>query len=400
MAKKTMSQDPRSRSTPSHPARRLRQVAWWSWGGGPGADEVLKGVLAYNHDHQGWMIHQVWELPADQWPAWDGDGVLMSCNVATIKDMVEQMRIPVVDISADRVIPSLPWVESDNAAIGRMAAEHLLERGLKHFGFCGVDGAHFFSACRRDAFVLRLRQAGFDCSIYTAPAQPSSAPQTEAICRWLEALPKPVGVMGDSPRGRDVLTACHCLRLGVPEDVAIITVRVSNEFVPLEKPPLSSVTINLHRIGYEAAALLDRLMSGVKEPPGTAHLVAPLEVVPRQSTDLLAIPDKYVAMALRQIWQQACTGIHVNDILKVVPQSRRVLERHFRQIVGRTLHEEIVRIKTEKIKTLLTGTDFSLAEIAQRTGFVHATHMSTTFQRETGMTPGKYRTTHTTRHGL
>jgi len=399
MAKKGMSQAARLRSPKkSASPRRLRQVAWWSWARGTYADEVLKGVLAYNQDHQGWMIHQIWELSADQWPAWDGDGVLMCTDVAAIKGMVEQMRIPVVDISADRAIPSLPWVESDNAAIGRMAAEHLLERGLRHFGFCGFDGANF-SDGRRDAFVLRLRQAGFDCSIYTNTDRPPSAAQTETIARWLAALPKPVGILSDPPnRGQQVLSACHRRGLPVPVDVAIITVKIGNEFVQLENPPLSSVTLNMHRIGYEAAALLDRLMSGAKEPPGTAHLITPLGVDTRQSTDMLAIPDQHVATALRQIWQQACTGIHVDDILKIVPQSRRVLERHFRQIVGRTLHEEIVRIQMGKVKILLTETSFSLEEIAQRTGFLHAAHLSTTFRRETGMTPGKYRIKHTTQH--
>jgi len=350
----------------------------------------LKGVLAYNQDHQGWMIHQAWELSADQWPAWDGDGVLMCTDVAALKGMVEQMRIPVVDISAGRVIPSLPWVESDNAAIGKMAAEHLLERGLRHFGFCGVEGANF-SDWRRDAFVLRLRQAGFDCSVYTA-TDPSHAAQTEAISRWLAALPKPVGVMGDPPnRGQEVLAASHRQRLAVPEDVAIITVKIGNEFVQLENPPLSSVTLNMHRIGYGAAALLDRLMSGVKEPPGTAHLVAPLEVVTRQSTDLLDIPDPQIAAALRYIRQHACEGIQVKDVLPIASQSRRLLDLRFQELVGRTPHEEIVRVRMNRVKELLTGTDLSLEAIAARTGFAKGVHLSVKFRKETGLTPGKYR---------
>ena len=376
----------------SHPTSRLRQVAWWARGGQYAA-EVLKGVVAYNKKHQGWTIHQIWEMPDEQWPTWNGDGVL-SCQVNAFKHLVEQIRVPVVDISADRAIPSLPWVESDNAGIGRMAAEHLVERGLRHFGFYGFVGENF-SDWRRDGFVRRLQQSGFGCEIYTINAHDATAAHPEAFFKWLAKLPKPVGIFGDlRVRAQEILEACRRQRLGVPEDVAVITTAGCDECVELENPPLTSVMLNTHRIGYEAAALLDRLMSGIKEPPGTAHLVAPIEVVPQQSTELLAMPDPLVATALRYIWQHACEGIHVKDVLRKVPLSRLAIERRFQPLVGRSIHEEILRVQMNQIKTLLTQTDLPLAQIADRAGFKDVTYLVRAFHRELGVSPGKYRAQH------
>ena len=377
--------------------RRIRRITWWSQGHGLYEHDVLKGVLDYIQEHPTWTLQQILcDLPDREWRAWKGDGILAchlppNCAKSMRALLKRRPPIPMVDISANRLFPSLSWVESDNTAVGALAAEHLLERGLKHFGYCGFSG-YPFSDQRRDAFVLRLQQAGFPCTDYTVSG-PVDVPQMAAIAHWLVKLPKPVGILGALPtRGHEILEACRRRKLAVPEDVAVITVNQGGEFGLLENPPLSYVKLNTRQIGYESAALLDRLMSGHTEPPGTAHLIAPLGVEPRQSTDMLAIPDRYVTAALRYIWQHACEGIQVKDLLQIAPISRFAFERRFEKFVGRTPHEEIERVQMNQVKTLLTGTKLSLAEIAERTGFAHVQYLAGKFHQLTGMTPGKYRT--------
>jgi len=375
----------------------LRQIAWWAH---PVQDPayasaVLKGVLDYISERQKWILHPMWDVPDAEWPAWQGDGVLACCDLTTHIQIAKQMRIPIVDVSSGRQIPSLSWVDSDQAAVGTMAAEHFLERGLTHFGFCGTKGWPF-SDLRQEAFVRRIQKAGFSCAIYDVPSIAAHLPQVESIAQWLATLPKPVGVMSsDNYRGRVVLTACRQQALAIPEEVAVLSVMIdADDPVMVEKPTLSFVRLNTRRIGYEAAALLDRLMSGNQEPPGTAHLIAPRDVVTRQSSDMFAIPDQQVSVTLRYIWQHACEGIRVDDLLKTAKQSRRELERRFRQLVGRTPHEEILRVQMVHVKRLLSGSNLSLDQIAQQTGFSTAAYLATTFHREIGVTPGKYRATH------
>jgi LacI family transcriptional regulator len=155
-------------------------------------------------------------------------------------------------------------------------------------------------------------------------------------------------------------------------------------------PPLSSVIPDTRRTGYEAARLLEAMMAGERVPP-VAHLVKPLGVATRQSTDVLATDDSEFSAAVRFIRDHATEGISVEDVLRVVPLSRRVLEARFRQRLGRTPHEEVLRVRMERVKELLTETDLSLTAIAHRTGYAHVEYLSVAFKRETGATPSAYR---------
>jgi LacI family transcriptional regulator len=132
------------------------------------------------------------------------------------------------------------------------------------------------------------------------------------------------------------------------------------------------------------------MMSGEHVPP-VGHFIDPIGVETRQSTDVLAIEDRDVASALRYIRENAWYGMNVADILREVPISRRVLESRFRKILGRTPHQEIQRLRTERVKHLLAETDMPLAEIAKRSGFEHVEYLSFAFKRETGQTPSDFR---------
>jgi LacI family transcriptional regulator len=155
-------------------------------------------------------------------------------------------------------------------------------------------------------------------------------------------------------------------------------------------PPLSSVPFPAEQVGYEAAALLNRMMHGEK-PPRTPTLIEPLQIVTRQSSDIVAIEDPDVAAAVRFIQQHACDGIGVKDILKAVPVSRSSLERRMWSVLGRSPKAEIARLQIDRVKKLLTETDLSLSIVAQRSGFTYPQYMCSLFQKKFGMTPGEYR---------
>ena len=175
-----------------------------------------------------------------------------------------------------------------------------------------------------------------------------------------------------------------------PKQVAVLGVDNDPLLCELADPPLSSIICNTRRTGFEAASLLDRMMSG-ERIGATPILVQPQGIRTRQSTDILAINDPEIASALRYIRENALLGINVSDVLRQIPLSRRVLENRFRKELGRTPHEEITRLKLERVKELLVATDFSLADIAQRTGFEHIEYLSVFFRKSTGMPPGQYR---------
>ena len=357
---------------------------------------LLHGVVAYVREHRPWSFHFVEQGRGDappEWLAdWDGDGIIARIENKRIAKAIAASGLPTVDISAARLIPTLPWVETNDEAIAKMVAEHLLERGFRHFGFCG-DARFNWSQWRGRHFSEAIRKAGFECAVHQPreTRQVRVEAQIAGIGAWLRTLPKPVGIMACYDiRAQQVLASCRGQGLAVPDEAAVVGVDNDELLCDLCSPPLSSVLPNHQKAGYEAARLLDRMMSGLKVAPA-AHLIEPVRLAIRQSSDVLAVHDADVAKAMHLIRTHACDGIDVSDILKGVPVSRRVLESRFKNLLGITPHQEILRVKLNRVKQLLVDTNLSLLEIARRTGFAHVEYLSVSFKRETGKTPRRYR---------
>jgi LacI family transcriptional regulator len=358
---------------------------------------LLHGIRAYIREHGHWDIDldEHGRGESTTWLRdWRGDGVIARIENARIAAEVLATGLPCVDLSAARQVPGIPWVETDDAAIARLAFDHLKERGLRHFGFCGVSQFNW-SNWRRDHFLQCAARAGCECSLFPEPAGPHPPPshdqELEALAAWLRALPKPVGVMASyDTRGRQVLAACKLAELAVPDEVAVIGVDNDELLCDLADPPLSSVAPDADLTGYTAARLLDRMMDG-ERVARAAHLLKPLGVVPRLSTDTLAVADPEMSHAARFIRAHACDGINVGDVLAEVTMSRRVFETEFFRLFGRRPHEEIVRTRLQRVKDLLTQTDLPLHAIADRAGFRHVEYMSVVFKKKVGMPPSEYR---------
>ena len=375
---------------------RARKVALLIETSNAYARGLLHGIIAYTRERGPWSAYLAEHGRGDSPPAWlakwDGDGLIARIENPAIALALKNLRIPIVDVSAARLMPKLPWFETDDAAIARLAAGHLMERGLKHFAYCG-DPKFNWSAWREEHFEKHIRAAKFPCSIYRPPSPLVGDEDTEVrrIGEWVASLPKPVGIMACYDfRGRQVLDACRRRGIAVPDEVAVIGVDNDELLCNLSDPPMSSVIPNMHQTGYRAAELLDRLMAGARVR-AEANLIQPMGIATRQSTDVLAIDDANLVRAIRFIRERACEGISVKDVLRAAPQSRRVLESRFKKSLGRTPHEEILRVQLDRARMLLAETDLPMAQIAERTGFKHVEYFSVVFKRDTGSPPSRYR---------
>jgi LacI family transcriptional regulator len=384
-------------------AKRRKNVALIIETSNDYARGLLHGVVAYMREHRNWSTYLPEHTRGEQPPAWlsrwNGDGIIARIENTEIAKAVLASGLPAVDVSAANLAPTLPWVETDDAAIARMAAEHLLERGFRQFAFCGDDRFNW-SRWRGEQFQRSITARDFPCHMHNFPAQHRTGqPLVEEewgryitrLASWLKSLPKPVGIMACfDPVGRHLLEACRAAAIAVPDEVAVIGVDNDDLLCELAEPPLSSVAPDTNRTGYAAAALLDRMMAGeTVEPCG--HRYEPASVVVRASSDVLAIDDVEVSQAIRFIREHACEGITVDDVLNHVPVSRRLLEARFKTLIGRTLHDDIDRVQIERAKELLRETDLSLPQIAQRAGYRHPEYLSVVFKKKTGITPGEFR---------
>ncbi len=360
--------------------------------------------MAYIREHRPWSIylpeHGRGDSPPGWLKNWHGGGIIARVENGRIARAVKASGLPAVDVSAARLLPSIPWVETDDVAIAELAAQHLLERGFRNLAFCGEPEFNW-SKWRCDRFVQFVRESGHQCSEYRPSARTGERPtwqrEQKDLATWVSNLDKPVGVMAcyDS-KARQLLDACRAVNIAVPEEVAVIGVDNDELLCNLSDPPLSSVIPDTQQTGYAAARLLDQLMSG-RSAPAEAALIKPLGIATRQSTDILAIDDKQIADAVRFIRRHACDGVNVKDVLKAIPLSRRVLESRFRRIVGRTPHEELLRLRLERVKQLLAETELTLAAIASRAGFRHVEYMTVAFKRIVGQPPSVFRGEHRAR---
>lgn len=298
--------------------------------------------------------------------------------------------IPMVNLTTTDELPEAPHVSNQGRGIGQMAFDHLHERGFRHFAFCGTGG---YSYVRGRYFTASAKAAGYDCAVYNPPdgAVAGLDADRAALAAWIKSLPKPVGILAvNDVRGRHVIDACNEQTIHVPDEVGVMGVDDELPHCEMCEPPLSSVRTNAERIGFEAASLLDRLIDGAA-PPAAPLLIPPTHIVTRQSTDALVTKDEMVAKAIRFIRQYACDGIDVDDVLNHIDVSRSVLDRRMQEAFGRTPHEEIIHVRLEHAKTLITETNLTMSEIAEHTGFNYAENMGRVFRKKLGRSPGSFR---------
>ncbi len=359
---------------------------------------ILAGIARYLRSHHRWSVfieqHELGTPPPAWLKAGSWDGILSRPTDHAMADLFRRMGVPVVDLNDLYEDLGLPWVGSDHTDIGRMGGTHLVERGFRHFAFCGFTG-ELWSRRRGAGFFDAVRPRAVTTSVYETPWRGPSTPRwdqdIEQIVNWIRTLPKPVAIMAcNDVRGLHLLDACGRAGVFVPEEVAVLGVDDEDTMCELCSPPLSSVAPNPEGIGYAAAELLQALMSG--QPPIRDRVsVEPIKVSCRQSTDTMAVTDWAVVSATRYMRELASHGCRVDDVLEKVHMSRAALEKRFRKHLNRSPKQEIRRIRLERIKELLVETDLTLERIAELAGFEHPEYMSVLFKRETGQTPGRYR---------
>jgi LacI family transcriptional regulator len=379
----------------------------------PHQRKVAQGVATYSHQRGKWSFHVVQD-PHEGVPYLNcdpleqsqdlgklrADGIILYCPSRKTANAVRRLKTPMVGIELEYGWSGsgwgVPYFATDNQAIGRMGARELIERGFKRLAFCGIPRTRLtgWSEARQTAFVETAREAGVPCSVFPVGSLRGrqAVSSRERLSVWLRSLRKPVGLMACyDVRARHVLDACQELGLLVPEDVAVIGVDNDELVCELTSPPLSSIEQGARTIGYQAAALLDRLMSG-RQAVQRKFVIAPEGIVTRRSSDALAIDDADVAAALQFIRGHACEGIQARDVVQAVAISRTALMGRFKALLGRTIHAEIQRVQIEHVRQLMAATELPLNRVALQTGFHYLQQMITAFRRHTGQTPGEYRT--------
>jgi len=360
--------------------------------------KLLQGIARYANVHGPWLFYR--EPPFYQdvsglkkaqssFMEWGATGII--AREPQRYEYILHMGVPTI-VSPNTIL-DFPAILTDHEMIGKLAADHLLERGFSNYAFCGIDDMAW-SRNRGNSFEQHILKAGFEPHVYEQPKSQERRDwgnEQPLLAQWLKALPKPVGVMCcNDLRGQNVIDTCAIVGLRVPEQVAVIGVDNDDLICSLTHPPLSSVILNPENAGYQAAELLDCLMQGQK-PARQMILDSPVGVVTRQSSDSEAIEDRDVAEALHFIRVHAMQPIQVSDVANELCMSRRHLYRKFDKTLGHSIHDEIRRARIDQLKRMLTETNLSISQIATKMGFSNITHVSRFFRQEAQISPQAFR---------
>jgi LacI family transcriptional regulator len=364
---------------------------------------LLHGIVQYSNLHGPWLFYiepEFYRKSREQSHEWirglDADGIIGYVWDVNFIKMIVNLGLPAI-IYDDMEKPTLKVfrIVTDQVAIGSMAAKYLLECGFQHFAYCGFDDM-VWSQQRGENFSRAVAASGFGTCFYQQPRakhlRTTSNEQT-IIAKWLSTLPKPLAVMAcNDDRSEDVLAACKIAGLEVPRDVAILGVDNDELVCGLSCPQLSSIVLSTERAGYEAARVLDKLMRRQKIAKNEKEVsILPLHVVTRQSTDIMAIEDKYVAEAVSFIRRHSREVIQVGDVAQAVGLSRRSLEQHFRKTLDHSVLEEIKYNRINQMANILIGTNLSISRIAKLLGYPYASNIARYFKQQKGMSPSDYR---------
>ncbi len=376
---------------------------------------IIRGISNYVRQHGDWHLritNESVEKVVRILKSSGVDGAFMAPHSVKEEQMIAESGIPCILTHTSAPQKVLPYFTANNRLLGKMAAEHFIEKGLVNFAYYSLSNYLFWSKERLEGFKDRVAEMGGSVFVFdsaqvaeyakaasssrTLPWPPSSwTANAEDLHHWIRSLPKPIGVMAsDDGMGYDIIEASEEAGIRVPEEMAVLGTYNDLTLCLVSNPPLSSIAVDMEQNGYNAAALLHRIIEGKEKMKGQRLVNEPTHIVTRQSTDILAVDDSDLAAALHFIRTNFNRPIRVADVVNQTATSRRGLEIKFREHLKHSITDEIMRVKVDEITRMLLESDMSMERIADCLAFGSAARMRDAFKRAKGINPLIFRREH------
>ena len=295
--------------------------------------------------------------------------------------------IPVVYLGRDprTLPPSASFVNPSNKGPGRCGAMELLMAGFSSFGFVASSGNHFWSRDREAEFRRTLWANGYPCETFGRQTNfKNSEARSKALRDWLKALPKPCGIMAENDYyASEVLDIAGKLRIRIPQQLAVIGTDNDSSLCENSKPTLSSVFLDFEQAGYRAFEILASRIERPNSPP-IRETYSALGLIHRGSTPAGTGTPPRISKVLDFIRDKACEGISAADVAARMPGSRRLAEMDFRKATGRSILDEILRVRFERVELLLRDKSQQLGAIATQCGWRTENALRTAFLKRYG----------------
>ena len=365
---------------------------------------LCRGIAAFARAHGEWnFVFQECDLRSgipDWLSNWKGDGILCRLYDPEFAELMAKAPCPVVDIFGRIQHPDIPFLDTDADAVAEMSVRFFLNAAFDRFAYCGYPGL-WFSDERGKAFSKHLKKLGFVPEVYQPPHLWESAdvaareslhvggsPELEL---WIKSLPPRTAILAcNDVRAQQLLAVAARVGRRVPDDLAVMGVDDDEVICELTNPRLTSIRPDTHGLGYTAAYWLQLLMQGAPLPRRSL-LIPPLGITERASTDVIASDDPLFVEAARFIRSNVKLGIDAKAVVGQIGCSRSTLEGRFRSLLGRSIKDEITRVRVMRARILLRETRMPVEQIASACGFATASHFSRIFKESEDITPGRFR---------
>ena len=364
--------------------------------------KLLAGLVDYSRAKEQWIVRR---MPPEYKAQigipgvirvakeWDVDAVIGQFEPTDDIGLFAENGIVAIAQDYKKKFTSIPNVTGDYIGTGRMAARFFIDRGFKNYGFFGFNDV-CWSDERCDGFRREVEAAGYGGSFYAYRMQEIDMVwyyQRNRLREWLLSIPKPIAIMAcDDNQGANLIEACHSVGIKIPSEVSVIGVDNDETLCSLGSTTLSSVQVDIERGGWEAAALVERLVADPAAPVEDVVL-KPVKIVQRMSTAAFATDDQQILKAILFIHKNALKKISVSDVMAEAALSRRLLERRFKEVTGKTLYEYITTQKLKYFAEQLEDTDEQVINIALSMGEIDTKSISRRFKQIYGCTPVEWR---------
>jgi LacI family transcriptional regulator len=364
--------------------------------------KLLAGLVDYSRAKEQWIVRRMPPEYKQQIgipgvirvaKEWEVDAVIGQFEPTDDIGLFAENGIVAIAQDYKKKFTTIPNITADYLGTGRMAARFFIERGFRNFGFFGFNDV-CWSDERCEGFRREVEEAGFGDSFYAYRMQEIDMVwyyQRNRLREWLRSIPKPIAIMAcDDNQGSNLVEACHGIGIKIPSEVSVMGVDNDESLCSLGSTTLSSIQIDIEEGGRQAAALVERLVAD-PDAPVEDVVLKPVKIVGRMSTAAFATDDQQILKALLFIHKNVLKKISVSDVMAEAALSRRLLERRFKDVTGKTLYEYITDQKLKYFAEQLADTDEQVINIALSMGEIDTKSISRRFKQLYGCTPVEWR---------
>lgn len=361
---------------------------------------LLRGLINYSKEYGYWIFYR---LPSYykslygkegiiNWAReWKADAIIAQWDTEG-KTLLKDLDIPVVLQNYRERSDYFSNLTGSYEDTGTMAAQYFVKKRFKNFAFYGKKGV-VWSEERAKGYKNEIEKNGGNFYLFETASlsEEEWGVSHEELDKWLLSLPKPIAIFAcDDTFALQISQICTINNIKIPDEIALLGVDNDEMICNLSDPPISSIMLDTEKGGYEAARLLHQMVKERRNVPFNI-VVKPVRIILRKSTERFVVLNPHVRTVVEFIEKNHITLHSIEELVGLVPLSRRILEIKFKEEMGISIYQYIIRCRIEHVANLLITTNKTLFDIVLQSGFNDCKNISRIFKKFKNCTPYEYR---------